>query len=99
MAYNEEHGIVPKTMRKTREEILAKQSILDVRSVEQGYREPEKASLAADPIIGYMTRDQLEKAIAATEGMMKKAAKELDFISAAQYRDEVFAMKEQLKNR
>lgn len=98
-AYNDEHGIVPKTMRKTREEILAKQSILDVRSVEQGYREPEKASLAADPIIGYMTRDQLERAIAATEGMMKKAAKELDFISAAQYRDEVFAMKEQLKNR
>lgn len=97
MAYNEEHGIVPTTMRKSREEILAKQSILDVRAVEQAYREPEKASLAADPIIGYMTRDQLEKAIAATEGMMKKAAKELDFISAAQYRDEVFAMKEQLK--
>ncbi|MGH1434608.1 MAG: excinuclease ABC subunit UvrB [Lewinella sp.] len=97
MAYNEEHGIVPKTMRKSREEILAKQSILDVRAVEQAYREPEKASLAADPIIGYMTRDQLERAIAATEGMMKKAAKELDFVSAAQYRDEVFAMKEQLK--
>lgn len=97
MAYNEAHGIVPKTMRKSREEILAKQSILDVRAVEQAYREPEKASLAADPIIGYMTREQLEKAIAATEGMMKKAAKELDFISAAQYRDEVFAMKEQLK--
>lgn len=96
-AYNEEHGIVPTTMRKSREEILAKQSILDVRAVEQAYREPEKASLAADPIIGYMTRDQLERAIAATEGMMKKAAKELDFISAAQYRDEVFAMKEQLK--
>jgi excinuclease ABC subunit B len=99
MAYNEEHGIVPTTMRKSREEILAKQSILDVRAVEQAYREPEKASLAADPIIGYMTSDQLERAIAATEGMMKKAAKELDFISAAQYRDEVFAMKEQLKRR
>ncbi len=97
MAYNDEHGIVPTTMRKSREEILAKQSILDVRSVEQAYREPEKASLAADPIIGYMTRDQLERAIAATEGMMRKAAKELDFISAAQYRDEVFAMKDQLK--
>lgn len=97
MAYNEEHGIIPKTMRKTREEILAKKSILDVRAVEQAYVEPDKASLAADPIISYMTRDQLEKALAATEGMMKKAAKELDFISAAQFRDEVFALKEQLK--
>lgn len=97
MAYNEEHGITPRTVRKSREEILAKKSILDVRAVEQAYVEPEKPSLAADPIIAYMTRDQLEAAIAATESKMKKAAKELDFISAAQYRDEVTALKQQLR--
>ncbi|MEL7222112.1 MAG: helicase-related protein, partial [Bacteroidota bacterium] len=97
MAYNEEHGIVPKTARKTREEILAKKSILDIRGVENAYVEPDKPSLAADPVVGYMTRDQLEKAVAAAEVKMKKAAKDLDFISAAQFRDEVFALKEQLK--
>ncbi|MEL6833894.1 MAG: excinuclease ABC subunit UvrB [Bacteroidota bacterium] len=97
MAYNEEHNITPRTVRKSREEILAKKSILDVRAVEQAYVEPEKPSLAADPIIAYMTRDQLEAAIAATEGKMKKAAKELDFISAAQYRDEVNELKQQLR--
>ena len=97
MAYNEEHGITPRTVRKSREEILAKKSILDVRAVEQAYVEPEKPSLAADPIIAYMTRDQLEAAIAATESKMKKAAKELDFISAAQYRDEVNELKQQLR--
>ena len=97
MAYNEEHGITPRTVRKSREEILAKKSILDVRAVEQAYVEPEKPSLAADPVIAYMTRDQLENAIAATEAKMKKAAKELDFISAAQFRDEVTALKQQLR--
>lgn len=97
MAYNEEHGITPRTVRKSREEILAKKSILDVRAVEQAYVEPEKPSLAADPVIAYMTRDQLEAAIAATEQKMKKAAKELDFITAAQYRDEVTALKQQLR--
>ncbi len=97
MAYNEEHGITPKTMRKSREEILAKKTILDVRGVTQAYIEPEKPSLAADPLVGYMTRDQLEKVISETDRKMKVAAKELDFISAAQYRDELFALKEQLK--
>lgn len=97
MAYNEEHGITPKTLLKSREEILAKGSILDVRPGHNPYIEPEKPSLAADPIVGYMTRDQIEKAIANTERNMKKAAKDLDFMSAAQYRDELFAFKEQLK--
>lgn len=97
MAYNEEHGITPKTVRRSREQIMNKGSILDIRGREAAYIEPEKPSLAADPVIGYMTRDQLEKAIAATESKMRKAAKELDFISAAQYRDELFALKEQMK--
>ncbi|RME93063.1 MAG: excinuclease ABC subunit UvrB [Bacteroidetes bacterium] len=96
IAYNEEHGITPQTVRRSREEIIAKGSILDVRG-KKAYVEPSKVSLAADPVVGYMTRDQLERAIAETEGKMKQAAKELDFITAAHYRDEVFALKEQLK--
>jgi excinuclease ABC subunit B len=96
-AYNEAHGITPRTLRKSREEILAKRSILDIRGERAAYIEPEEPSIAADPLIGYLTRDQIEKMIVETEEKMRKAAKELDFIMAAQYRDEVFALKKQLK--
>jgi excinuclease ABC subunit B len=97
MAYNEKHGITPKTVLKSREEILSQQSILDIRGNKDAYIEPDKPSIAADPVLDYMDRDQLEKTIADTERKMKKAAKELDFISAAQFRDELFALKEKLK--
>ncbi len=98
IAYNEEHGITPKTVSRTKEEIMARSSILDIRGKQtKAYIEPDEPSLAADPVVQYMNRDQLEKAIAQTEAKMKKAAKELDFISAAQYRDELFALKKQLK--
>ncbi len=53
--------------------------------------------MAADPVVKYMSRDDLEKLIKVTEGKMKQAAKELDFITAAQYRDELFALKKQVK--
>jgi len=98
MAYNEEHGITPKTRRNTREEIMNKQSILDIRGVKkQAYVEPDEPSLAADPVLEYLSRDKIEKMIENTERKMKKAAKELDFISAAQFRDELFALKKKLK--
>ena len=97
MSYNETHGITPTTVFKSREEILNQQSILDIRGPKSAYVEPEKPSIAADPVIGYMSREQLEKLIAETERKMKQAAKELDFISAAQYRDELFALKDKLK--
>ena len=97
MAYNEIHGITPATVFKSREEILNQQSILDIRGPKSTYVEPEKPSIAADPVIGYMSREQLEKLIAETERKMKQAAKELDFMSAAQYRDELFALKDKLK--
>ena len=97
IAYNDEHGITPKTVRKSKEDIIAKKSILDIRGKKNYYVEPEEKSVAADPVIGYMTRDQIEKTMAETERKMKKAAKELDFISAAQFRDELFALKKRLK--
>ena len=98
MAYNEEHGIVPQTVRSSREDILNKQSILDIRGTrERAYIEPDEPSLAADPLMAYLNRDQIERMIKETEEKMKKAAKELDFISAAQFRDELFALKKKWK--
>jgi excinuclease ABC subunit B len=98
IAYNEEHGITPRTVTRTKEEIRAQRSILDVRGTAPTpyYVEPEEASMAAEPIVGYATRSQLETMIAAAEANMKKAAKDLDFITAAQYRDEMNALKKQL---
>ena len=100
MAYNEKHGITPTTIFKSKEEILSKGSILDIRGKKKKfYTEPEELSIAADPVIAYMSRDQLEKTILETERKMKKAAKDLDFITAAQYRDELFALKKKLKEK
>ena len=98
MEYNEKHGITPTTVIKSREDILSQSSILDIRGKKsKAYIEPEEPSLAADPVIGYMTRDQIERMVTETEAKMKKAAKDLDFITAAQYRDELFALKKRLK--
>ena len=97
-AYNEEHGITPTMNRKSKEEIMSKRSILDIRGKQDNaYIENEAPSIAADPVVKYMGRDELEKLIKATEAKMKKAAKELDFITAAQYRDEMMALKKQVK--
>ncbi len=97
MAYNTEHGITPVTMAKSREEILARSSVLDIRGKRNYYLEPETLSLAAEPIVQYMTRDQIERMIAESEKKMREAAKDLDFISAAKFRDEVMALKDRLK--
>jgi excinuclease ABC subunit B len=97
MAYNEENNITPRTLAKSREEILARSSVLDIRGKREYYIEPEAPSIAADPIVSHMTRDQVERLIAETESKMKKAAKDLDFITAAQHRDEMLALKERLK--
>lgn len=95
--YNHKHGIVPVTLSKTREEILSKRSILDIRDVEKGaYIEPDKSSAAADPMIDYFDRDTIKKLISENEVKMKKAAKELDFLSAAHYRDEINELKKKL---
>lgn len=99
MEHNEKHGITPTTVSKTREEILNQKSILDIRGVKsKAYVEPEEASIAADPLVSYMNKEQLEKLLVSTEQKMKKAAKELDFISAAQYRDEMLELKKKIKS-
>ena len=96
MSYNEMHGITPRTIQKQ----IVQQSILDIREGnKRAYVEPSREShqLVADPIVDYMDRDQLERLIKETEQKMKEAAKELDFISAAQYRDELFVLKKKVQ--
>jgi excinuclease ABC subunit B len=101
IAYNEERGITPKTVMKSKAEIMATRSILDVRGVEatKYYVDADTTSLAAEPIVAYANRSQLEKMVTEAENKMKKAAKDLDFITAAQYRDEMLALKKQMKEK
>jgi excinuclease ABC subunit B len=100
MAYNETHGITPTTVRKSREQILAGRSVLEIRGDgPQYYVEPQDANIAAEPVVAMASKPQLEKMIAETERKMKAAAKELDFITAAQLRDEMLALKRQLAEK
>ncbi|MEO6189789.1 MAG: UvrB/UvrC motif-containing protein, partial [Saprospiraceae bacterium] len=98
IAYNKEHGITPRTLMKSREEIMSKSSILDTRgNHSKAYVEKEEYNLAADPVMNYMTRDQLDKMLIQAEKNMRNAAKDLDFISAAQFRDEMNAIKKKMQ--
>ena len=63
------------------------------------YVEPSFVSVAADPVVEYMSRGQLEKSIERTRKLMQEAAKKLDFIEAAQYRDELLKLEEKLKEK
>lgn len=99
MAYNEANGLQPVSLAKTREEILNQTSVVDSvrgRTPKQYENSDIEAGLAADPVIQYMSKPQLEKAIKQTKSKMEKAAKELDFIIAAQYRDEIQALEKRL---
>lgn len=98
IAYNEKHNMTPTTITKSKEDIMAQKSILDIKGKKsKQYQEAEtENSLAADPIIAYMSREQLEKMVKVTESKMKQAAKDLDFITAATFRDELFALKKKL---
>ena len=101
MAYNEQHGIVPTTVTKSKEQIEEQSAVLKIKTENAGYAEAEDAplSLAADPVVQYMSKQQLEKAIEQTRKKMQQAAKELDFLMAAHHRDEMFALQEVLKTK
>lgn len=98
MAYNEEHGIIPKTIFKSREAIMEQTSVADSKGgTKRYYVEPEDIRIAADPVVQYMAKPQLEKLIAETQRKMEAAAKDLDFLEAARYRDELLQLREKLK--
>ena len=104
MAYNEEHGITPRTVRKSREAIMGQTDLADYRIVETtGYATPEAdgvaLAMAAEPVVAMMNKAELEKLIKTTEKQMEAAAKDLDFLTAAKLRDELAALKGMLKNK
>ena len=69
------------------------------RGVPRAYVENENITLAADPVVKYMNRDELQKAIARTRKAMESAAKDLDFTEAARLRDELFSLQKLLENK
>lgn len=101
IAYNAAHGIVPRTVGKTREEILEQTSVADFKPGEaKAYVEPDVATLiAADPVMEYLGEKEMKKAIDNVRKKMEKAAKGLDFLEAAKLRDEMFAMEKHFKER
>ncbi len=100
MAYNEEHGIVPTTVKKSKEAIMDQTSVADSKKGAKNYYvESEETSLAADPVVAYMEKPALEKMLQKTQKSMEKAAKELDFIEAARLRDELNELKELLASK
>ena len=97
LKYNEEHGITPTQIKKA-----LTVSLVDLEREANGQKLTAKgqqpsAAFAADPIIEQMTRPQLEKSIAETTRLMKEAAKKLDFLQAAQYRDEIIRLQKELE--
>jgi excinuclease ABC subunit B len=103
LAYNQEHGITPRTVRKSHAEILGQTSLSDYRIVEtSGYATPDDGAalaLAAEPVVAMMTKPELEKLIKTTEKQMEAAAKDLDFLTAAKLRDELAALRTMLKGK
>ena len=97
MEYNTDNGITPKTIFKSREAIMEQTSIADSKATtKMYYNEPEHLSIAADPIVGYMTKPQLEKLIEESQRKMERAAKDLDFLEAARFRDEIGQLREKV---
>ncbi|MDB5227365.1 MAG: excinuclease subunit [Bacteroidota bacterium] len=102
VAFNIKHNITPKTIFKSKEDILHRASILDIRNFEtredRKYKEQvEKMDFAAEEETAYMTHDQMEKKVEKLKKAMQKAAHQMDFMEAARLRDEMFKLQERLK--
>lgn len=96
--YNRENNITPTQIKRTTESILQQTKVADKEGQEKIYDINVETAMAADPVIEYMSRDQLQKSIKKLKSDMEKAAKELDFIEAARLRDEMFVLEKKLKS-
>lgn len=98
MAYNEAHGIVPKTVIKSQGAILQQTKVADSKkgNTEKYYVEPDEINVAADPVTALMSEPEIKKQIDRTRKSMEKAAKDLDFIEAARLRDEMLGLQKLL---
>lgn len=106
LKYNEEHGITPQQIQKSIKGSLtsgsASESTTSKKSTgyaSQVYIEPDASAFAADPIVRKMSTAELKKSIENTEALMKQAAKNLDFMQAAQYRDEMLRLQAMLEEK
>lgn len=102
IAYNIEHGIIPATVKKSTEQIMAQGSVLDVKGYDPANPysiKPDEdiITIAAEDEAEYKTIPQMEKAIVKTKKQMEKAARDLDFMEAARLRDEMFRMQKELE--
>ncbi|WP_254561885.1 excinuclease ABC subunit UvrB [Dyadobacter diqingensis] len=98
LAYNEEHGITPKTILKSKEAIMTQTSVADSKP-RKIYVEPSEIRIAADPVVQYMGKNDLQKLIIETQKKMESAAKDMDFLEAARLRDELLQLKERVKEK
>jgi excinuclease ABC subunit B len=88
IAYNKKHNITPKSVTKNRDAILGQTSVADSKKDGKNYYIPDEKTLAADPVLEYLSKDELKKMADKTKKQMEKAAKDLDFLEAARLRDE-----------
>ena len=96
--YNEEHSITPKQIVRTlKQTALHRDDRPDIRELQRESGASATIGMAADPIVERMTRQQLQKSIENTTRLMKEAARQLDFLQAAQYRDEILRMQQELE--
>ncbi len=97
--YNLDHGLVPVQINRTMESILGQTKVADKMIAEaKAYIEAEQINLAADPLLKYLSKDEIKKMISLTKKEMEKAAKELNFVEAARLRDEMFALEKRMNN-
>ncbi len=98
MKYNEEHGINPETIIRSKESVFEKKDTSALERVTNPYERRESPmSIAADPVMQYMTKDAVKKALESTKAQMLKAAKEMDFMEAARLRDDMNELEIKLK--
>ena len=99
IAYNLKHGVTPQALHKPKSEILRQTKVADGSKEGVNYEDETKLSLAADPVVAYMSKEQLEKSLTKTKRQMEKAAKEMDFMEAARLRDEMFELENLIRTK